>query len=224
MTAEMHIPVTRKRLVSLVYGQWGPSTSGPESRPEELSRRCWMAQEKGESDRPAPVNPLHAPPPSPNLPLLLAHPHRMLGNRPRLQAAGGGDKPKRVCIEAESDRHGAGKILSGDHQSPRVDMPKTIVLRSLEEQAQGLIGMKPIPADTFFVFPNVRPGTIFHSRGVLESFDIAFIDAWGRTIFTKTIMPPHEVVTVPQGAVTAVEARAGGIVSPRFSGLFSRRF
>jgi hypothetical protein len=61
-------------------------------------------------------------------------------------------------------------------------MIRVVLLKRRKEKERGLIGMSPIPDDTYFVFQDVRPGTYFHSRGVLEPFDIAFLDRMGRPI------------------------------------------
>ena len=88
-------------------------------------------------------------------------------------------------------------------------MIEVVVLKGPGEQAQGLIGMKPIPEKTFFVFPNIRPNTYFHSRGVLEKFDIVFIDRNGNPLLVKTIVPPDGIVKAPLGTDTVIEAKAG---------------
>ena len=80
-------------------------------------------------------------------------------------------------------------------------------LVSLEEKATGLIGMKPIPADTLFVFANINPGQQFHSNGVLEPFEIYFMDARGRKLSGKILVPPHDVATAPAGTNHVIEKK-----------------
>lgn len=90
-------------------------------------------------------------------------------------------------------------------------MINVVLLKGQREKTLGLIGMSPIPSDTYFVFPNVRPGTYFHSRGVLEPFDIAFLDGTGRPIQITEIVPPDGLIAAPPGTVTVVEAKSGSL-------------
>lgn len=84
-----------------------------------------------------------------------------------------------------------------------------IILRTAREWTTGLIGMSPIPADTVFVFMPVAPGTVFHSRGVLEPFDIVFVDSRHRVLAARRMKPESDVMVAPAGAVEAWEAKAG---------------
>ena len=88
-------------------------------------------------------------------------------------------------------------------------MRNVVVLKGDREKSIGLIGMSPIPPDTYFIFENVLPGTLFHSRGVLEPFDIAFLDGRGRPLLVTEIMPPDGVITAPLGTQKVVESKAG---------------
>jgi hypothetical protein len=88
-------------------------------------------------------------------------------------------------------------------------MINVVLLNGLREKSIGLIGMSPIPPDTFFVFNNVKPGQVFHSRGVLEPFDIAFLNEVGDPISINEIVPPDGLIAAPLGTCTAVEAKAG---------------
>jgi uncharacterized membrane protein (UPF0127 family) len=88
-------------------------------------------------------------------------------------------------------------------------MIRVVLLKRRKEKERGLIGMSPIPDDTYFVFQDVRPGTYFHSRGVLEPFDIAFLDRMGRPILITQIVPPDGLIAAPPGTATVVEAKAG---------------
>ena len=103
---------------------------------------------------------------------------------------------------------GPGKI----HQEVAWGKPpliEVVVLKGPREQAQGLIGMKPIPAGTFFVFPKIQPNTYFHSQGVLEPFDIAFIDRNGNPLLVRTVIPPKGLIKAPPGTDTVIETKAG---------------
>lgn len=84
-----------------------------------------------------------------------------------------------------------------------------VLFKGPREQAKGLIGMSPIPDKTFFVFPGVRAGTLFHSQGVLEPFDIAFLDREGRILKMKRVIPSGGTAVAPHGTNRAVEAKAG---------------
>lgn len=88
-------------------------------------------------------------------------------------------------------------------------MRNVVVLKGDREKSIGLIGMSPIPPDTYFVFENVLPGTLFHSQGVLEPFDIAFLDGRGKPLLVTEIMPPAGVITAPPGTQKVVESKAG---------------
>jgi len=101
-------------------------------------------------------------------------------------------------------------------------MIHVVLLKGDREKEIGLMGMRPIPTKTLFVFPNVRPGTLFHSRGVYEPFDIAFLDGNGNPIEITEIIPPDGLIAAPPGTMTVVEAKAGTLVGFRgFHGLSS---
>lgn len=87
-----------------------------------------------------------------------------------------------------------------------------VVFKGPREQAQGLIGMKPIPDRTLFMFPGIRAGALFHSQGVLEPFDIAFVDRNGKTLKFKRVIPPHGIAIAPPGTDRVVETKAGAFV------------
>lgn len=91
---------------------------------------------------------------------------------------------------------------------------EVILLESGSEQARGLQDVTPIPDDTLFFFPNVMPGSVFHSRNVREPFDLAFVTAELHILEVWRVTPPDQVVKVPAGARAAVEAKAG--VLPRW--------
>ena len=85
---------------------------------------------------------------------------------------------------------------------------KVVNLVTLQEKATGLIGMKPIPPDTLFVFHSVKPGQQFHSQGVLEPFQIIFRDSSGRNLSKEVVVPPHGGAIAPRGTTHAVEMKA----------------
>ncbi len=91
-----------------------------------------------------------------------------------------------------------------------------VVFKTNREKQKGLIGMSPIPADTVFVFPGTRAGGWFHSRGVLEPFDIAFLDADKRVLKIDRVYPPRGLAQAPPGTKTAVEGRPGILEKIRF--------
>jgi hypothetical protein len=88
-------------------------------------------------------------------------------------------------------------------------MRNVVVLKGAREKSIGLIGMSPIPPDTYFVFEDVRPGTLFHSEGVLEPFDIAFLDNAGKPILITEVIPPDGLIAAPLGTRKVVESKAG---------------
>lgn len=86
---------------------------------------------------------------------------------------------------------------------------KFIVFRTPEEQVVGLQYRPRIEDNTIFIFPGVRPGTVFHSRNVREPFDIAFLDKTYSVLKKETVTPQTETVEAPVGTMLAIEARAG---------------
>jgi uncharacterized membrane protein (UPF0127 family) len=103
----------------------------------------------------------------------------------------------------------------GDPSGPlRVNEPSEgrlsiVRLSSRQQRIQGLIGLKPIPKRVLFVFPDIPQNQTFHSKGVLEPFEIVFIDKNGIIIEAQLVTPPNETVKAPDGAVTAVEMKGG---------------
>jgi uncharacterized membrane protein (UPF0127 family) len=85
---------------------------------------------------------------------------------------------------------------------------RIVVWRTPAEQARGLQG-RPIEPDTLFVFPGVRAGGIFHSRNVLEPFDIGFLRADYSLIGYRTMSPERDVAVLPPGTACVIEAKAG---------------
>lgn len=85
---------------------------------------------------------------------------------------------------------------------------QVVVFETPEEQAQGLQS-RQIEQNTLFVFPHIRPGTVFHSRNVLEPFDLAFLSFDNRVLEKRLIIPTDGIAVAPQGTWTAIEAKAG---------------
>lgn len=87
---------------------------------------------------------------------------------------------------------------------------RVVVFQTPAEKAQGLIGMKPIPPETLFVFPNMTGGGQFHSQGVLESFEIHFFDReWKPLVWSYVVKPPNGLVRTPLSTKTVIEAKIG---------------
>lgn len=77
------------------------------------------------------------------------------------------------------------------------------------EKIKGLQYRPLIERDTLFVFPDVVPGTWFHSRNVREAFDIAFLDSKRVVLLCRTMMPPYDVIEAPAETALAVESKGG---------------
>lgn len=86
---------------------------------------------------------------------------------------------------------------------------QVVVFETSQEQAEGLQDRPFIEPDTLFVFPYIRPGTVFHSRNVREPFDLAFLSFDNIVLEKRTIHPMEEIAVAPEGTWTAIEARAG---------------
>lgn len=71
--------------------------------------------------------------------------------------------------------------------------------------------MEPIPRDTIFRFPRIDPGYAFHSLGVHQPFDIAFLDGAGKVKELVHMVPPFDVAIAPVGTTEALEALSGVI-------------
>jgi uncharacterized membrane protein (UPF0127 family) len=78
-----------------------------------------------------------------------------------------------------------------------------------EEKAKGLQFMKPVPPRHLFVFADIAPGTIFHTRNVTEPIDIMFVSLGGEVLDMVTIVPPRGTIQAPPGTGLAVEAKEG---------------
>jgi uncharacterized membrane protein (UPF0127 family) len=84
-----------------------------------------------------------------------------------------------------------------------------VLFETAAEQAEGLQHRPFIEPDTLFVFPFIKPGTVFHSRNVREPFDLAFLSYGNVVLEKRTIQPTEEVAVAPEGTWTAIESRAG---------------
>jgi len=78
-----------------------------------------------------------------------------------------------------------------------------------EEKAKGLQFMKPVPPRHLFVFSDIAPGTMFHTRNVTEPIDIMFVSLGGEVLDMVTIVPPRGTIQAPPGTGLAVEAKEG---------------
>jgi uncharacterized membrane protein (UPF0127 family) len=88
---------------------------------------------------------------------------------------------------------------------------RIITLRSPREKAIGL-QFKPIIEDeTLWVFRDVGAGDYFHSNNVPEPFDIAFVGRQREVILVALMVPPEDRIEVPEGAVMALESKAGNM-------------
>jgi len=85
--------------------------------------------------------------------------------------------------------------------------------KTTSEKAKGLQEMEPIPERTLFIFTDIRPGTLFHSRNVRETFDIAFVSKLGRVLSLETVFPEEGTSTAPDRTAYAIEAKAGEMES-----------
>ena len=86
-------------------------------------------------------------------------------------------------------------------------MPTVVVWSTAGEKAKGLQNMSPIPEDVLFVFTNINPGQVFHSRNVKHPFDIIFLNQKGVILDgVKTVEPPNAEVVAPEGTAYAIEA------------------
>jgi uncharacterized membrane protein (UPF0127 family) len=84
-----------------------------------------------------------------------------------------------------------------------------VMYRTPAEKAKGLQHMAPIPPETLFVFPNTPGGQQFHSRNVMETFDICFVDARGEVLECATIVPPRETILTHPETFVVLEAKGG---------------
>lgn len=84
-----------------------------------------------------------------------------------------------------------------------------VVFETPEERAMGLQYVSPIPPDTLFIFPDIRPGSLFHSQNVREPFDLAFLSMDDIILYKATITPEEGIAVAPQGTWKALEAKGG---------------
>jgi uncharacterized membrane protein (UPF0127 family) len=86
---------------------------------------------------------------------------------------------------------------------------KVVVFETAAEKAEGLQWKPFVPPDTLYIFPDIKPTTVFHSQNVREPFDLAFLSFDNTVLYKATIQPQKEIAVAPAGTWTAVEARAG---------------
>jgi len=84
-----------------------------------------------------------------------------------------------------------------------------INLDTPEARAKGLQHMSYIAPETIWVFRDIKPGVIFHSRNVPEPFDIAFLDAGGKVLSVHSVEPPRGTVQAPERTAMALETKEG---------------
>jgi uncharacterized membrane protein (UPF0127 family) len=90
-------------------------------------------------------------------------------------------------------------------------MYRTMIFRTLEDQATGLQHRGRIEPDVLFVFPYIKAGDGFHSRNVPEPFDIAYVSEDMHVLRAVRVTPPYETDVAPQGTFMAIEAKAGNL-------------
>lgn len=87
---------------------------------------------------------------------------------------------------------------------------KFIVLRSPEEKAQGLQGVKKLPANTFLIFENTEPGEFFHTYNCFINIDIAAVDGNGLILAIWSCEPGlPKIGPMPLGTQAVVETHGG---------------
>lgn len=86
---------------------------------------------------------------------------------------------------------------------------KIVIFNTPEERAIGLQYRRYIEPNALFVFPNLEPGSVFHSRNVPERFDLAFLGPDRRVLWKGVVTPTDEIAPAPAGATIALEAKAG---------------
>jgi uncharacterized membrane protein (UPF0127 family) len=84
-----------------------------------------------------------------------------------------------------------------------------IVFHTREQQVVGLQHRPEIEDNTIFIFPGIKPGTVFHSRNVRAPFDIAFLDKSYTVLAKHTLTPEIDTAEAPPGTTVAIEAREG---------------
>lgn len=84
-----------------------------------------------------------------------------------------------------------------------------VFLETPEARARGLQHRPFVEDGILFVFPNVRPGSFFHSQNVPEPFDIAFLSAELEVLAMWYVRPPMGLVQAPGRTAWAVEAKGG---------------
>lgn len=86
---------------------------------------------------------------------------------------------------------------------------RVVIFDTPDLMERGLQHRRPIEDQTLFVFPLVRPGTVFHSRNVLEPFDLAFISEEREVLVVRTIQPQIEILAAPPRSHMAIESKGG---------------
>lgn len=100
-------------------------------------------------------------------------------------------------------------------------MLRVITFTTREEKMKGISGMSPVPKDALFVFQDLEQGSYFHSQGVLEDFEIVFLNDRKEPMYFAVMHPERQLAIIPAGATTAVESAVGVISGLGFRALAS---
>jgi uncharacterized membrane protein (UPF0127 family) len=79
------------------------------------------------------------------------------------------------------------------------------ILRTAQEQYQGVRGRDGVSKDEFFVFPGVEGGTNFTMRGVPFPIEIGFWDRSGKLLEIKHMDAEIGGAKTPIGSFVAIE-------------------
>ena len=86
-----------------------------------------------------------------------------------------------------------------------------LVLKSLNERAQGVINREPTGFEDVFLFAPIYSGDSFHMRGVEGALDIIFLDKeFGVITINRDVIPETGGASAPPSTAYAVEVKAGG--------------
>jgi uncharacterized membrane protein (UPF0127 family) len=87
---------------------------------------------------------------------------------------------------------------------------KIIVADSLDKRSQGLQGVTSLPENTLMLFPNINPGSYFHTINCFLSLDIVPISNSGEVLNIYTVKPnTKKVGPTPYLTSKILEAPAG---------------
>jgi uncharacterized membrane protein (UPF0127 family) len=87
---------------------------------------------------------------------------------------------------------------------------KIIILRTKEEKAKGLQGVKHLSPNTFLIFKDMGPGSVFHTKNCYINIDIIPVDAQGRILSIITAKPNQiNIGPMPLGTKHVIETKGG---------------